>query len=809
MKRITAYLILILAIHGNGYAQCNAAFQASVQPGTGLVSFYVTSTANINSPYTMYYWSFSTTPATNLAGTNLYQPSITFSTGGTQAATLFVANPLTGSCSTSQTFAVSTGSVPGCIVHPNFSYSVNSFGQVGFASQTTGSVSGTSFTWHFGDSSPSAVNYSTTSHTYPVSGNYNVTLVATNTGTPACQDSLTRNILVAVNPCTVFVNTSPATSSAGCNGSASIGGASVFCNPIQSYTWLPGGASSPTIGNLCPGNYSVMISTSSTGTNCCSIASGVFTIGSCTLMAGFTHSASLTGLVNFTNTSVGASGGATYGWAFGDGTSATGSVSPSHTYSVSGTYIATLTVQNSGACASTFTAAINVVICNLNSGFTFTSAANGQVLFSSNSTGTVAGTTYTWSFGDGFVTSCTCPTTQHTYTNNGIFNVTLSMSNNLSVTCNGSSSDTVLVSNACLLNASFTYTNNGNWQVGFSSTSTGTSPATAYYWNFGDGSYGTGNAPTHVYANNGSYTVSLLAASNASSMACADNDSLVVTVNSNCSLFAAFTHTVGSSGLVHYSSAASGVNPFTLYYWNFGDGTSGSGANVSHAYSNGGAHLVTHIVEDSTHTFCNDTVRQSVNITGTSCTANSGFTMVPATTAHYWNAIPAYPWNITAASWDWGDGTTSNQLYTSHQYSVAATYSVCLTVTASCNGISSTCSAYLLNKSYAANDMEIIYINVIAPPVVPVGISNAESLSSRFNLVPNPSTGVFSLYSNTIKPDGTPLNVYNLLGETVYSEKIFPADGGAGHTIDASFLENGIYFVRLGNIPAKKIIITR
>jgi hypothetical protein len=105
--------------------------------------------------------------------------------------------------------------------------------------------------------------------------------------------------------------------------------------------------------------------------------------------------------------------------------------------------------------------------------------------------------------------------------------------------------------------------------------------------------------------------------------------------------------------------------------------------------------------------------------------------------------------------------------------------------------------------------MEIIYINVIAPPVVPVGISNAESLSSRFNLVPNPSTGVFSLYSNTIKPDGTPLNVYNLLGETVYSEKIFPADGGAGHTIDASFLENGIYFVRLGNIPAKKIIITR
>ena len=60
---------------------------------------------------------------------------------------------------------------------------------------------------------------------------------------------------------------------------------------------------------------------------------------------------------------------------------------------------------------------------------------------------------------------------------------------------------------------------------------------------------------------------------------------------------------------------------------------------------------------------CVSSATQAVNVTNVSCTANSGFSIVPTTTAQYWNAIPSYPYNITNAVWSWGDNSSSRALH--------------------------------------------------------------------------------------------------------------------------------------------------
>ncbi|NBU91549.1 MAG: T9SS C-terminal target domain-containing protein [Flavobacteriia bacterium] len=86
--------------------------------------------------------------------------------------------------------------------------------------------------------------------------------------------------------------------------------------------------------------------------------------------------------------------------------------------------------------------------------------------------------------------------------------------NNVTVTttntnaCNGvGTSAPVSVTFTATPNAAGSFTTNGN-VVTFANTSTG---ATSYSWNFGDQTNSSAATPTHAYAANGSYTVTLTA----------------------------------------------------------------------------------------------------------------------------------------------------------------------------------------------------------------------------------------------------------------------------------------------------------
>jgi PKD repeat protein len=128
------------------------------------------------------------------------------------------------------------------------------------------------------------------------------------------------------------------------------------------------------------------------------------------------------------------------------------------------------------------------------------------------------------------------------------------------------------------------------------------------------------------------------------------------------------------------------VSPIVGYSWNFGDGTSASGAVVSHAYSNVASYTVTLTVTNDRGGTASTT--RTVSVSGSSLpTAN--FTTSPAAIQVgdpvFFNGASssAAPGRtIRNFEWDFGDGSPHATGSTvAHAYATANNYTVTLTVT--------------------------------------------------------------------------------------------------------------------------------
>ena len=197
----------------------------------------------------------------------------------------------------------------------------------------------------------------------------------------------------------------------------------------------------------------------------------------------------------------------------------------------------------------------------------------------------------------------------------------------------------------------------------------------------------------------------------------------------------------------------------------------------------------------------------AINVTGTGCVANSNFSIAPTNTAQYWTATPAFPWNISNAVWSWGDGSTSNGLWSSHTYSAAGMYQICLTVTVSCGSTSSTCATYSISKMSNA----MIQINVISPELVSVGLNESFASGAEVLVYPNPGNGLFNLEVQGNNADVLQVKVYNLQGGLVADKNLGKQDGSPSQ-LDLQDLAPGIYLIQINEghtVQQKKLIITK
>ncbi len=777
---------------------------------SGFNTFTLNSTSAPTGTNTVYSWNFGNGQSVFTA-TGTTSATVSYTSNGAYPVTLQINNPNAFySGSITKTLVVTSYTNPSsCNLNAGFSYNQYN-GGINFVNTSAGTYSGTVFNWSFGDNS-----FSTTTspaHSYSAAGVYTVQLFAYN---PAFSASCSSVFTQTVSVCSLSIS-SLVQSTLGpvsFTGTPSPAGSNVF------YNWAFGNGNTTAGTNFSTVNttytnvgvYTVTCSISST-VPACSISATTIVNTSCSLNPSFSYTLGSNGAVNFASTSSGVNGSTNYSWDFGDGSPVGSGQSTGHTYSATGTYTVLLSLNNGFGCVSSTAMPVSVNIGTCSANFTLTSISSGTVTFLSTSSGVSGSTTYSWNYGNGLTYSVVAsPTAMCTYTAPGGYFVTLTISD-ATTGCASSYSQFITVpGGTCGLLAIFNPTAITQNSFTFTNLSIGTlSTNTSYTWDYGDGQYSFGTNGNHSYSSNGQYTVSLFASNNGSWPSCTSDTSMVINVNFTCNILANFSHTVGTSGVVNFSNLSTLPNSINMTRrWNFGDGIISTSYNPSHTYINAGSYLVSLKLQDSVFTSCGDSVAQYINITGIPCNAISNFTMLPAGTPGHWLAVPNYPWNVSAATWSWGDGSTTDSLYTSHQYSASGTYSICLTVTASCGSVSSFCLSKQLNKG-EDESAAIQFINVVPPQL---GLSiREEVVQTESHLFPNPNKGTFYLNMVGVSEEPVRIFIFDVTGTCVFQESFVSSEPNVSKELSLDDRPNGIYFLRLINgsrSVTKKLIIER
>jgi PKD repeat protein len=219
---------------------------------------------------------------------------------------------------------------------------------------------------------------------------------------------------------------------------------------------------------------------------------------------------------------------------------------------------------------------------------------------STSTTGTVV--QWQWDFGDGG--RATGMTASHSFDASGNFNVRLTAIDNVGA------SDTVSVNvpvgQGSNPSASFVVSPASpviNQQVNFNasaSTATTGRVIQSYSWDFGDGHSGSGVTTTHAFANAGTFTVVLVVTDDAGHVGTSTQSVTVSNGNPTAQITVSPpSGTVGQQiSFIGSQSTAAPGRTITNYHWDFGDGSSGSGATTSHGYGAAGTYTVTLIVTD-------------------------------------------------------------------------------------------------------------------------------------------------------------------------------------------------------------------
>lgn len=440
-----------------------------------------------------------------------------------------------------------------------------------------------------------------------------------------------------------------------------------------------------------------------------------------------------------------------WSWNLGNGTTSS-QQNPSTTYSTPGTYTVSMTATNgSGSNTVTKTSYITILPAP-NVVFVATDTAVGcgskTVQFSNSSVFGAAGSgTYYWDFGDGTNSNAQNPV--HTYPSTGSYSVSLIVTN--SAGCAKLLTKTNYVNVVPQTIANFTATNNNSCNAPITTSFTNTSTAGATYaWDFGDGGTSTTTNPTHTYTTSGSYTVRLIAIG---STGCRDTITKSAFVNIGA-LAASFTQSATSTCTNNAVSFTNTTTPGSGgCTWSFGDGSTSTLANPTHAYATAGTYTVKLVAN---YNNCADSTTHTVTVLSGPSTSFSGTPLAscsaPLTTTFTNNTTGA-----ASYLWQFGDGGTSTSTSPSHTYSSTGTYNVTLISTSS-NG----CTDTLRKTSYVT--IQPITASINGNPLIGCAPATGSFSASVISLVPVTSyswtfgdggTGTGSSVSHTYSTPGT------------------------------------------------------
>ena len=538
-------------------------------------------------------------------------------------------------------------------------------------------TSGTNYTWGFGDSAVSSQTNPT--HTYNKYGDFDVTLIAT--GTNGCTDTLVKPAFVKIRKPVINFEGLPAKNCVPFTFKFKANIDAV--DSVISYDWNFGDGSAnsnlatPSHTYSNQGTYAVSLTiTTSTGCTETFTLSDAIKVGTKPVpdfVADVTNACGDPG-IQFTNLSTGAT---EYMWTFSDGSSSS-EESPRHLFTDTGWVSVTLTAINNG-CEEIITKDNYVYIKPSISKFDYRPDCNNKLLYSFIDR-SIGATSWDWDFGDGTSYSGQIPPV-HSYPSDGTYIVSLTTTNG---TCTYTHSRTIIVSDNFPDFNTTVREGCKSFRPTIRSVINNRNFITQYLWDFGDGvernGDPSGNA-SFTYTEAGNYNVTL---TTVDTFGCRHSitKNNYIRVNGPEPYFNSINN-YGCKGMIASftdSTITDGINSIVNWKWDFGDGTiqSYTSAPFEHQYDSIGDYDVRLVVTDAKG--CKDSVtsREFVKVSILKNDwSTSGETCPNAPLFFLDKTVSDLPFT---SLWDFGDGSTATSEDASHRYTDTGYYTVKLVV---------------------------------------------------------------------------------------------------------------------------------
>lgn len=393
-------------------------------------------------------------------------------------------------------------------------------GQTQFSDLSQGNL--VSWYWTFGDPGSAAANSSTLqnpTHQFLQPGTYQVTLLVLNAN--GCSASINKSVVIAPKPATDFSFNN------GCVADTVQFVSSTFVNVpnTASWYWTFGDGNTSVETNpihIYSGTGTYTVTLSITDLNGCSNSKTrqVQVTNPPTALFS-TNAPACSGTAILFNDISSTQNGTitTWHWDFGDGSNATihapSNPDITHQYTLPGIYNVTLSISTSTDCEAIYAVPVSILAAPV-SAFSSTGTCLGQpTQFTdlSQPGGSLSIISWHWDFGDagsGINNISSLPNPSHVFTHSGNFNVTLTTENEAG--CTNTQAQVITITPKPEVGILVNTPSCDGTPVTFAAdpTMTNISQIAIYEWNFGDGSPTSALAsPEHLYAEAGSYTVTL------------------------------------------------------------------------------------------------------------------------------------------------------------------------------------------------------------------------------------------------------------------------------------------------------------
>jgi PKD repeat protein len=535
------------------------------------------------------------------------------------------------------------------------------------------------YLWNFGDGDTSS--FSSPEHIYNTVGSYMASLTATN----VCGNSITKSETVFIDE--NFIPDAPYFYLS--QTEACVNNDIYFTSftDATSYLWNFGDGDTSTVSNpihyyKANGTYPISLTVFNNCGNSNTYTDTVF-IGNAVMDSisfySSVNEACIGDSIGFESFST--MDGITYLWHFGDGDSSS-YASPYHAYKSNGTYTISLTATNNCGNSTTTTNTIDIgnaipdeplIILNQTE-----ACPNEEInfyLWSNESS-------FIWNFGDSNTSTASTP--NHSYALVGTYAVSATVTN----ACGNSNIavDTIVIDNNIVPAAPLLYLPKTEACIGENISFSSYTNATSYLWNFGDGTTDTASYSSHIYKANGNYLVSLTVTN-----MCGNSNT------SSDTIFINNTAIPEAPGIyLSKNEACLGevidIDSWTTadsYLWDFGDGNTSTSKYNSHVYNANGIYIVSLTITNSCG---NSNTSSDTIVVGNNNYIPTAPNLILSNTEACVNDDINFSTSSTSTSylWDFGDGTTSSDSYTTHKYTANGTYTVSLTISNSCGNTNTT-----------------------------------------------------------------------------------------------------------------------